>query len=120
MNQDNRFKITIRLIKSFEFSNVKYLVVPDLDADTTFLQLGEKVREILAKDPTGVRYKPFEKYDTFKIYVYPMSAKPITLVINTNHPEWMVTDQSDTLGKWGLGMEAEVSYFNKEEFFKIS
>eukprot|EP00766_Chilomastix_caulleryi_P003825 gnl/Chilomastix_caulleri/4950.p1 GENE.gnl/Chilomastix_caulleri/4950~~gnl/Chilomastix_caulleri/4950.p1 ORF type:complete len:63 (+),score=1.50 gnl/Chilomastix_caulleri/4950:145-333(+) len=47
-----------------------------------------------------------------------MSAKPITLVINTNHPEWMVTDQSDTLGKWGLGMEAEVSYFNKEEFFK--
>ena len=110
------FRVTVRVIKSFEYSNVKYLVVPDLNKETTFGDLAEKVQTILKNDPMCARYKPFEKYDSFKIYVYPMSAKPATLVINTDHPEWIITDTKDTLGKWGLGEGAEISYYNRAEF----
>lgn len=112
----NSFRLTVRIIKSFEYSNVKYLVVPDLNKDTTFDELAEKVQTILKNDSVCARYKPFEKYDSFKIYVYPMSAKPATLVINTDHPEWIISNTKDTLGKWGLGEGAEVSYYNRDEF----
>ncbi|PAA80326.1 hypothetical protein BOX15_Mlig022722g1, partial [Macrostomum lignano] len=110
--------LTVRLIRSFEFKNVRNLVLHSLDLDKlTVAELKGAIRNAIATSrslpPT---FKSFN-FDTLKIHCLPQAAKPNDLVVNVDNDEALtLSDDSATLSSCGLVHEAELSYFNQSEY----
>lgn len=127
--------ITIRIIKSFEFRSMKAYVIKNIDLTTTTIaQLEEKCREQV-KTNSGFRaFRSYaDKLDTLKMYTRAHGSKTTNLIINLDHPEWVLEDQNlngllkgekegektkenTTLAEIGVENETELSFFNKEAY----
>ncbi|CCF60482.1 hypothetical protein KAFR_0K01280 [Kazachstania africana CBS 2517] len=118
--------LTIRIIKSFPYRNVKSIVLSNYD-------LKEKTghdlfNDVLKKINNEGAYRPYRNvnYDTMKIYTHAHGSKTVNLVINFTHdnPEdnW-VLDTKDPNGKklcqYDIENETEISLFNLEDYLEF-
>jgi len=61
-------------------------------------------------------WKPYRNVvlDTLKLYTQAHGAKTTNLIINLDHDEWILDDDTQVLADLGFENETEVSFFNKE------
>ena len=131
--------ITVRIIKSFEYRSMKAYVLKNIDLTTTTVaQLEEQCR---TEVKTNSAFRAFRSYadqlDTLKLYTKAHGSKTTNLIINLDHPEWLLEDenlsnlsgkqgktkQNTTLAEIGVENETELSLMNKqayEAFFEPS
>ncbi|KAJ3480533.1 hypothetical protein NLI96_g8284 [Meripilus lineatus] len=126
--------LTLRIIKSFEFRTEKSLVLKDINLETTTAgQLKELARQgiDLLYSSTSILtihtqpgWKPYRtvNLDTLKLYTKAHGAKTSNLIINLDHDDWILKDDSKILADLGFENETEVSFFNGElyEAFKAN
>ncbi|EMD34494.1 hypothetical protein CERSUDRAFT_117338 [Gelatoporia subvermispora B] len=113
--------LTIRIIKSFEFRTERSLVLHHVNLETTTVgQLKEMARQAVQ---TQAGWRPYRNIvlDTLKLYTKAHGAKTSNLIINLDHDDWILDDDSKTLADCGLENETEASFFNRElyEQFKL-
>lgn len=114
--------ITVRVIKSFPYRNVKNLIFRDYD-------LQNKTAEDLFKDCLKCirkegAFRPFRNvaYDSLKIYTHAHGSKTVNLVINFDHDEDWMLDLKDSVKKlyqYGLENESEISLFRLEDYLSF-
>lgn len=109
--------LTIRLIRSFEYRNVKLMVLKNVDLSMTTQQLLERV---MSEIQTNSAYLPHRTrhYDTLKKYHTPHSFKSNHLVINFEDDEHLILKNDQTLSEQGVIDEHEISCFIMEEYEK--
>ncbi|SCU85501.1 LAME_0D01596g1_1 [Lachancea meyersii CBS 8951] len=109
--------ITVRVIKSFPYRNVKNIIFNDYN-------LMEKTVQDLKTDSlshikaTGA-FRAFRniEFDTLKIYTHAHGSKTVNLIINFDHDEdWMLQDLSKKLVNYDIGNETEISLFNMKDY----
>lgn len=118
--------LTIRIIKSFPYRNVKNHILPSVNLKlTTPKQLLENVQSII--NTTG-SLRPYRNivYNTVKVYTKAHGSKSMNLVINFEQDEELVlvcedegnqrAGQSKTLWDLGVENETELSLFNWEAY----
>ncbi|UZJ54490.1 hypothetical protein CBS101457_003810 [Exobasidium rhododendri] len=110
--------ITIRIIKSFAYRSMKAFVLKHVDLTTTTVdQLRAICQEEVRKSPV---FKPFrswvDKFDTLKIYTRAHGAKTTNLIVNLDHPDWVLREGEKTLQEVGLENEAELSLFHWPDY----
>lgn len=110
--------ITVRIIKSFAYRSMKALVLRNIDLTTTTVDdLKSQCRETVKSNPA---FKPFrswaDKFDSLKIYTRAHGAKTTNLIINLDHPEWILEEGQKTLQEVGLENEAELSLFYRQDY----
>jgi len=108
--------LTVRVIKSFTYRTEKSLVIHDLDLTTTTVgQLKERVRQAIQTTPG---WKPYKNatLDTMKMYTKAHGAKTTNLIINLDHDEWILSDDTKTLEEAAFENEIEVSFFNISDY----
>jgi hypothetical protein len=54
--------------------------------------------------------------DTIKIYTRAHGAKTTNLIINLDHPDWVLEEGEKTLQEVGLENEAELSLFHRQDY----
>ncbi|RDB24195.1 hypothetical protein Hypma_008868 [Hypsizygus marmoreus] len=114
--------LTVRIIKSFEYRTERSLILHDLNLETcTVGQLKDIARQAVQTQPP---WKPYRNVtlDTLKLYTKAHGAKTSNLIINLDHADWILDDDSKTLAEVGFENETEVSFFNREmyEQFKLN
>ncbi|KAJ7273445.1 cytoplasmic protein [Mycena haematopus] len=95
--------LTVRIIKSFEFRTEKSLVLHNIDLETTTIgQLKDLARAAIANQPG---WKPYRNVvlDTLKLYTHAHGAKTTNLIINLDHDDWILNDDSKLLADLGFG-----------------
>lgn len=97
--------LTIRIIKSFPYRNVKNYILKDYDISTrTPKDLFEDTKKVI-NTQGGMR--PFRNvaYDSLKIYTHAHGSKTMNLVINFEHDEdWFLDLESEkSLHQLGVG-----------------
>jgi len=69
-------------------------------------------------------WKPYRNValDTMKLYTKAHGAKTTNLIINLDHEEWIIDDDTKILADLGFENETEVSLFNREQYeqFKLN
>lgn len=128
--------ITIRIIKSFEFRTMKAYVVKSIDlTKTTVAQLEDMCRQEVKTNSAFRAFRSYaDKLDTLKLYTRAHGAKTTNLIINLDHPEWLLEDENlgkllkeggsgegrtkenTTLAEIGVENETELSFFNREAY----
>ncbi|EPQ31374.1 uncharacterized protein PFL1_00709 [Pseudozyma flocculosa PF-1] len=122
--------ITVRIIKSFEFRSMKAYVVKGIDLTTT--SVADLEQRCVNEVRTNPAFKAFRSYapklDTLKLYTRAHGSKTTNLIINLDHPEWLLTDDNvaamvpgksratATLAELGIENEHELSLFNRDEY----
>jgi len=114
--------LTLRIIKSFEYRTERSLVLHNINLETTTLsQLKEIARE---KIQTNSAWKPYRtvNLDTVKLYMKAHGAKTTNLIINLDHDDWILDDDTKTLAELNFENETEVSLFNRDSYeaFKLN
>lgn len=108
--------LTLRIIKSFEYRTEKSLVLHDINLEaTTVGRLKEIAKESIQTQPGWKPYRTVN-LDTMKLYTKAHGAKTTNLIINLDHDDWILDDDSILLADIGFENETEVSFFNKELF----
>lgn len=112
--------ITVRIIKSFPYRNVKNLVVPRINLkETTPAQLLEQIQKRIDTEG-GLRPYRNVAYDTLKTYYHPHETKLMNLVINFDHDEEKIltTPEKQDMPLWDLDVtnETEVLMFVLEDY----
>lgn len=108
--------ITVRVVRSLAYRNVKSLVIKDVDlANTTVGQLEKIICERIQTTPGFAPYRN-HKCDSLKIYTLKHGHKSNNLTMNLDHDEWILRDKTATLAFAGIEDETEISFFNMEEY----
>lgn len=116
--------LTIRVIKSFPYRNVKNLILRDYNLkEKTGCDLLE---DVIKHIQTEGAFRPFRNvtYDTMKIYTHAHGSKTVNLVINFDHDDddWVI-DTKDPKGKklaeYDIENETEISLYNFEDYKKF-
>lgn len=96
--------ITIRIIKSFPYRNVKNYILTNYDISTkTSSDLLNDMKQIINTTGSLRPYRNVE-YDTLKIYTHAHGSKTMNLVINLDHDDWVLDLNSNLpLHKLGVG-----------------
>lgn len=112
--------LTVRIIKSFEYRNIRNLIFQSLDLDyLTLGDLAELVRQSINNDrkystfligiietPSLKQYRNCQ-WDTFKLYAQAHGAKTTSLVINMEDDEHLIfQDWSIPLTRLGISKKA--------------
>ncbi|GAA5850476.1 hypothetical protein JCM8547_001886 [Rhodosporidiobolus lusitaniae] len=113
--------LTLRIIKSFEFRTTKNLLLPHVDVTTT--TVGQLKDICWEQVKTAPGFKPYRtcELDTLKLYTKAHGSKTTNLIINLEHDDDILRDDSVTLESVGIENESEISFFNGqlyEEFKK--
>jgi len=114
--------LTLRIIKSFEYRTERSLVLHGLNLETTTAgELKNIARQAVQTQPG---WKPYRNValDTMKLYTKAHGAKTTNLIINLDHEEWIIDDDTKILADLGFENETEVSLFNREQYeqFKLN
>ncbi|KAJ3760206.1 hypothetical protein EV360DRAFT_40333 [Lentinula raphanica] len=105
--------LTVRVIKSFQYRTERSLVLQNINLETTTVgQLKDISRQAIQSQSGWKPYRNVE-LDTMKLYSQAHGAKTTNLIINLDHDEWILTDDSNTLAEAGFENETEVSFFNR-------
>ncbi|KAK6204402.1 uncharacterized protein RJT21DRAFT_116817 [Scheffersomyces amazonensis] len=115
--------VTIRIIKSFPYRNVKNYIMHSINLkETSPKQLLDQVKNII-QTTGGLRPYRSVEYDTIKIYTKAHGSKSMNLVINFEEDEeWVLINGVDKKGEdkslWDLGVEneTELSVFKWEDY----
>ncbi|TFK55331.1 hypothetical protein OE88DRAFT_1033936 [Heliocybe sulcata] len=108
--------LTLRIIKSFEFRTEKNLVLKDINLEkVTVGELKELARQAIQTQPGWKPYRNVD-FDTLKLYTKAHGAKTTNLIINLDHDDWILSDDSKTLVEYGFENETEASLFNREMY----
>lgn len=118
--------LTIRIVKSFPYRNVKNHILPSVNLkETTPLDLIKSLRNII-NTTGGLRPYRNVTYDTLKIYTKAHGSKSMQLVINLDHDDdWVLLceDTSNTIAgdgkslyELGVENETEISMFNWSDY----
>jgi len=111
--------VTIRVIKSFEYRTERSLVLHRLNLETTTVgELKEIARRAIQTEPACRPYRN-AVLDTLKLYTKAHGAKTTNLIINLDHDEWILDDDSKILTYAGFENETEVSFFSREAYEKF-
>ncbi|AAS52121.1 ADR201Wp [Eremothecium gossypii ATCC 10895] len=106
--------ITVRVIKSFPYRNVKSFVLHGYDLERKTAK--DLLADAKAHLQSAAAFRAFRtvEYDALKIYTHAHGSKTVNLVINLNRDEWVldVTDGVRSLAEWGVRDETELSLFN--------
>ncbi|VEU20951.1 DEKNAAC101878 [Brettanomyces naardenensis] len=111
--------LTVRIIKSFPYRNVKNHVFHHVDAEhTTARQFFDSIIHTINTEGS---LRPFRtvKFDTIKIYTHAHGTKTVNLVINMDHDDDWVLDLKDekkVLQDYGIENETELSIYNEDEY----
>ncbi|KAL0491278.1 hypothetical protein AKO1_009972 [Acrasis kona] len=108
--------LTVRLVRSFEYRNVKNMVLKNVDLENTTT---EQLLDVVLKEIDANRaYLPHRgrKYDTIKIYYKAHQNKPNHLVINLGDDDTHILKPGLTLAAQGIEQETELSCFINEEY----
>ncbi|KAG8217408.1 hypothetical protein J3R82DRAFT_5549 [Butyriboletus roseoflavus] len=113
--------VTIRVIKSFEYRTQRSLVLHKLNLETTTPPSDLTFNSAIQ---TGPAWRPYRNValDTLKLYAKAHGAKTTNLIINLDHDEWILEDNTKILADVGLENETEVSFFSRKtyESFKLN
>lgn len=112
--------LTVRIIKSFPYRNVKNYVFQHVDLlNTTPKKLFDLILETIQKEGSLRPYRNVH-YDTLKIYTHAHATKTMNLVINMDHDEdWVLdlsADNNRKLVDYGIENETELSIFNWDDY----
>lgn len=118
--------LTIRIIKSFPYRNVKNTLIKSINLkETTPKQLYDQVIKII-NTTGGLRPYRNVDYDSVKIYTKAHGTKSMNLVINLeNDDDWLVycgndeakkAGESKTLHDLGIENETELSLFKWSDY----
>ncbi|KAH0830470.1 hypothetical protein J3R83DRAFT_1895 [Lanmaoa asiatica] len=114
--------ITIRVIKSFEYRTERSLVLHKLNLETT--TVGDVKKIVRQAIQTGTAWRPYRGVvlDTLKLYTKAHGAKTTNLIINLDHDDWILEDDTEILADVGLENETELSFFSRKtyESFKLN
>lgn len=112
--------LTIRIIKSFTYRNVKNYIIPSINLkETTPKQLMEKMKEII-NTTGGLRPYRNVEYNTLKLYSKAHGTKSMNLSINFDNDEEYIfycqdeknmVDSGKSLYDLGVENETEISLF---------
>lgn len=111
--------LTIRVIKSFEYRTERSLVLHNVNLQE--VTVGELKNIVRATIKTSPAWKPYRTahFDTLKLYTKAHGAKTTNLIINLDHDEWILDDDSKSLSDYGFENETEVSFFDRGLFEKF-
>merc|ERR1711973_1042538 len=110
--------VTVRLIRSFEYRNIKPIVLKAVDLDQSVSDFKALVNaEILSRSSISPVFRK-HSYDTMKIQHIAHKSKTSDPVINTENDEKLILCETSTLKECGVGHETEISYFKREEYEK--
>ena len=117
--------ITIRIVKSFPYSNVKNYIMNSVNLkELTPTQLLDQVKQIIATTASLRPYRNVE-YETLKVYTHAHGTKSMNLVINFENDERDILCCRDSdnvvmpdtlLWDLGVGNETELSVFNYKAY----
>lgn len=108
--------VTVRLIRSFEYRIIKYVVFKDVSLEQTAEDFMDfVVSEIKKRPDVPLPFRTFA-YDTMKIQHKAHGAKTSDPVINTENDERLMLRHDCSLSENGIGHETEISFFKKEDY----
>lgn len=112
--------ITVRIIKSFPYRNVRNHVFQHVDLiNTTPKQFFDQIIQTIKTDGSLRPYRNVD-YDTLKIYTHAHATKTMNLVINMDHDDDWVLDLSQGNNKhlvdYGIENETEISIFKMDDY----
>jgi hypothetical protein len=111
--------LTLRIIKSFEYRTERSLVLHNVNLEAiTVGKLKDIAHQAVQTQPG---WKPYRNvvFDTVKLYTKAHGAKTTNLIINLDHDEWILEDDSAILAELGFENETEVSLFNRGLYDKF-
>ncbi|CCD25384.1 Aim29p NDAI_0F00650 [Naumovozyma dairenensis CBS 421] len=115
--------LTIRLIKSFPYRNVKNIILQNYNLETKTAH--DLFEDVLKRVQTEGSLRPYRNvnYDTMKIYTHAHKSKTINLVINFDHDEDWTLDVENANGKklseYDIENETEISLFNNKDYIEF-
>ena len=119
--------ITVRIVKSFPYRNVKNHIFPSVDLkNTTPSQFVEQIKALI-NTSGGLRPYRNVDYTALKVYTKAHGTKSMNLVINFDHDDtdWLLwCPQKDKEGKdktlwdYGIENETELSLFNWDDYLQ--
>ncbi|WPK25261.1 hypothetical protein PUMCH_002571 [Australozyma saopauloensis] len=120
--------LTIRIIKSFPYRNVKNHILSSVNLkETTPSQLLDQVKTIIMSTGSLRPYRNVD-YDTVKVYTHAHGTKSMNLVINFGNDEKDIlvcrdgdkaVDQEQSLWDLGVENETELSVFNYKAYLEF-
>lgn len=108
--------VTVRIIKSFPFRNVRNVVLTGVDLTQTPRHLYDVV---MAKIATDGALRPYRNvaYDTLKVYSHAHGTKTMNLVVNLDHDDWVLPiDGGRSLEALGVCNEDEISLYRQVDY----
>nr|XP_039252695.1 UPF0538 protein C2orf76 homolog [Styela clava] len=111
--------LTIRLIRSFEYNNVKPVVFQNVDLSLNtgdFMKLVKQ--EIPSRSGLPPPFKKFD-YDTMKISHKAHGTKSGNLAINVEDDDTLILEKGISLSEGGVENETEISFFKMEDYTKF-
>lgn len=115
--------ITVRIIKSFPYRNIRNHVFQHVDLTTTTpKKFYDMIMDTIKKDGSLRPYRNVD-YDTIKIYTHAHGTKTMNLVINMDNdkdPKWVldIADDTSRLIDFDIQNETEVSLFRKADYLE--
>ena len=109
--------ITVRLIKSFEYRNIRTITLRDVDLSQSVRDLQSRIREHVGKSHDLAPPVRNHGYDTLKISHQAHGSKTSdTAIDTTNDDETLLRDVDRTLIKSGVKDQTEISFFKWTEY----
>lgn len=116
--------LTIRVIKSFPFRNVKPIILLNYDIkNNSAKDLYEHCMEHIQKTSA---FLPFRKtlFDFLKVYNHAQRTKSLNLVVNFDHDDdssWIldIENSSKKLCEYDIQNETEISMFVLKDYLKF-
>ncbi|XP_028390864.1 UPF0538 protein C2orf76 homolog [Dendronephthya gigantea] len=110
--------VTVRLVRSFEYRNMKAIVLRDVDLDISIEEFKVLITAEIKK--SSILPPPFKTfaYDTLKIEYKAHGSKTSDPLINTTDDDKLMLNPEKSLRKNGIEHETEISYFKKEDYLK--
>eukprot|EP00731_Ephydatia_muelleri_P008666 Em0004g1004a len=107
--------LTVRLIRSFEYRNIRNIVVKGIPLNMLVKDFMAEINNRLQSD--AALPVPFKrhKYDAMKVHSFAYGSKTSDTAINLDHEEWIL-DPSKTLQECLVRNETEISYFNLADY----
>ncbi|CCH58724.1 hypothetical protein TBLA_0A09390 [Henningerozyma blattae CBS 6284] len=113
--------ITVRVIKSFPYRNVKNIIFHDYDLMTKSPQ--DLFEDSMKYININGSFRPFRnvKYDTLKVYTHAHGSKTVNLVINFEHdddPKWLldINESDKKLSDYFIENETEISLYKLDDY----
>jgi hypothetical protein len=105
--------LTIHCIRSFEYRNIKVLVLKDVEDTLTLSQLHHLIHHNIQTRPEFVAYRK-AKFDTLRILNFPHGAKSNNLIDYNENGEVLELSER-TLASVGIVDETEFSFYEKQQ-----